>query len=459
LTEQDTILIADFLNTTGEPVFDGSLKVAISVALEQSPFLKVFSDARVRDTLRLMQRDPNERVTRSIAREIAQREQLKALVAGSIANLGSHYVLALEAVNAESGEVMARDQVEVARKEDVLAALGKAATNLRTTLGESLASVQRFDVALPRATTGSLEALHAYSLALDQGRETPRLEAIPHLERAIALDPDFAMAYAQLSSVYANNDRSAEAPALSRRAFELRDRVSEHERFFISWRYYRDAEQAMDKALDLAHAWTSTYPREAFAFNSLGLASAAFGEHEKAVAAFREAIRLDPKFVPPYGNLAGSLIASNRFDEAKTVLRNAAAQGVAFITLERMWYVLALLENNRAEQARELEQMRATQRGTLAAIWQARASASAGQVSRAHDLFQSAVQMANRDGQHELAAQTAGEDAETHAVAAQCLDARREVTVALESSRDNFTLERASRTLALCGRGEERNSC
>ena len=455
LTDQDRLVVADFLNTTGEPVFDGSLKVATSVALEQSPFLKVFSDARVRDTLRLMQLGPNERGTRSIARESAQREQLKALVAGSIANLGSHYVLAVEAINATSGEVMARDQVEVARKEDVLAALGKAVTNLRKTLGESLASVQRFDVTLPRATTGSLEALHAYSLALDQGRQTPRLEAIPHLERAIALDPGFAMAYALLSSVYSNNNRTTEAPALSRKAFELRDRVSERERFFISWRYYRDAEQAWDQGLSLAQAWTSTYPREAFAFNSLGLASAAFGEHEKAVAAFREAIRLDPKFVPPYGNLAGSLIASNRFDEAKTVLRTAAAQGVAFITLERMWYVLALLENNRAEQVRELEQMRTTQRGTLAAIWEARASASAGRVSGAHDLFQHAVQMANRDGLHELSAQTAVEDAETHAVAGQCAEAHREVTAALESSRDNFTLERASRTLALCGHSDE----
>ncbi len=454
-TDGDRLVVADFLNTTGEPVFDGSLKVAISVALEQSPFLKVFSDARVRDTLRLMQRDPNERVTRSIAREIAQREQLKALVAGSIANLGSHYVLALEAVNAESGEVMARDQVEVARKEDVLAALGKAVTNLRKTLGESLASVQRFDVALPRATTGSLEALHAYSLALDQGRQTPRLEAIPHLERAIALDPGFAMAYALLSGVYSNNNRTVEAPALSRKAFELRDRVSERERFFISWRYYRDAEQAWDKALSLAQAWTSTYPREPFAFNSLGLASAAFGEHEKAVAAFREAIRLDPKFVTPYGNVAGSLIALNRFDEAKTVLRYAAAQGVAFITLERMWYVLALLENNHAEQARELEQMRTTQRGMPAAIWEARASGAAGRISRAHDLYQHAVQMADREGMRELSAQSSAEDAETHAIAGQCVDARREVSAALESSRDNFTLERASRTLALCGHGDE----
>src|SRR3954468_20386800 len=211
--------------------------------------------------------------------------------------------LTLEAVNAETGDVMARDQVEAPSKEAVLGSLGTAAANLRQKLGESLASIQRFDVALPRATTSSLDALQAYSLALNQGRQVPRVEAIPHLERAIALDPNFAMAYALLSGVYANTGRSAEAPAFSRKAFELRDRVSERERFFISWRYYIDAEQAWDKALELAHAWTATYPREAFAFNSLGLASAAFGQHDDAVRAFREAIRLDPKFVPPHGNL------------------------------------------------------------------------------------------------------------------------------------------------------------
>ena len=217
LTEQDTIILADFQNTTGEPVFDGALKVALAVALEQSPFLKVYPDDRVRETLRLMQRPTDERLTREIAREIARREQLKALVAGSIASLGTHYVLALEAIDAESGEVLAREQVEVPAKEQVLALLGSTTSKLREKLGESLSLIQRFDAPLAQATTGSLDALHAYSLALDQGRMNPRLEALPHLHRAIELDPNFAMALALLSGVYANNGRSAEAPAYSRK--------------------------------------------------------------------------------------------------------------------------------------------------------------------------------------------------------------------------------------------------
>ncbi len=190
------------------------------------------------------------------------------------------------------------------------------------------------------------------------------------------------MAYARLSGVYANNARSAEAPAFARKAFELRDRVSERERFFISWRYYLDAEQAWDKALDVALSWTATYPREAFAFNSLGLASAAIGQHDEAVRAFREAIRLESRLVPPHGNLAGSLIASGRFDEARGVLRAAAAQGVDVITLRRMGYALAVIDGDRAAQARELDQVRAVDSGFWAALWEARASAFAGRVAR-----------------------------------------------------------------------------
>jgi eukaryotic-like serine/threonine-protein kinase len=458
LTSQDTIILADFTNSTGEPVFDGALKVALAVALEQSPFLKVFPDVRVRETLRMMERSPDERVTRSVAREVARREQLKALVSGSIAMLGSHYVLALEAINAETGDVMAREQVEVPAKEQVLTSLGSATSRLRERLGESLAVIQRFDVPLAQATTGSLDALHAYSLALDQGRMVPRVEAIPHLRRAIELDPNFAMAHALLSGVFANTGRTAEAPVFSRKAFELRDRVSERERFFISWRYYIDAEQAWDKALDLGLSWTRTYPREAFAFNSLGLASAAFGQHEQAVSAFQEAIRLDERFVPPYGNLAGSLIALNRFDQANARIQDAASRGVDFTTVRRMAYLLAFLRNDSSAMTRELALVRKTPQAMWASTWEARTSAFSGQFQIAHDLFQRGIDAAVREGFRELGAQWKMENAELHALASRCGDASREIAGGLELSRDNFTLERASRALALCGVADEASS-
>jgi eukaryotic-like serine/threonine-protein kinase len=454
LTDQDVIVIADFMNTTGEPVFDGALKVALAVALEQSPFLRVFNDDRVRETLRLMQRAPDERVTRAIAREIAQRERLKALVAGSIGSLGSHYVVALEAINAETGDVMAREQVEVPVKEQVLTSLGTATSQLRKKLGESLASIQKFDVPVPRATTASLEALHAYALALDQGRVNLRLEAIPHLKRAIELDPDFAMAQALLSGVYANTGQFTEAPAFSRRAFELRDRVSERERFFISWRYYIDAAQAWDKALELAQAWTTTYPREAFALNSLGIASGTLGQLEQSLGALREAIRLDPGFAPPHGNLVGTLIALNQFPEATASLRQAAERGVDFIRLRRMAYVLAFLDGDAAAMARELDLVRGTPNAMWASTLQGRSSAFSGRIRDAHERFQQGVQAAVRDNFRDLGAQWTMEDAESHAIAGQCPEARREIRAGLELSRDNFTLERANRTLAWCGADE-----
>jgi tetratricopeptide (TPR) repeat protein len=455
LTEQDAIVLADFENTTGEPVFDGALKVALAVALEQSPFLKVFPDDRARETLRLMERRPDERITRAVAREIARREQVKALLAGSIASLGRNYVLALEAVNAETGDVMAREQAEAGSKEEVLTALGAAAAHIREKLGESLASVRKFDAPLPRATTPSLDALHAYSLALDEGREVPRLEAVPHLKRAIELDPTFAMAHAQLSAVYANTGQSALAPTYSTRAFELRDRVSERERYFISWRYYRDAAQDFDKALDLARSWTAAYPREAFAFNALGSALIRLGQFEASVGPFRDAIRLDPKFSPAYANLAAALVAVDKRDDARGILSQAAARGLNFAGARRLSYLIAVLEGDAQTMTKELDSSVGLQETGAAFGWQAHASAYTGRIAAAHDQFHLGIQMARRGAFDQVAAQLSVEDAEIHAIIGECDDARADLSAALEWSRDNVTLGRASRALALCGTARE----
>ena len=453
LNERDTIVLADFENATGEPVFDGTLKVALAVALEQSPFLRVFPDERARETLRLMERPPSEPITRSVAREIAQREQLKALLAGSIVRLGDNYVLGLEAINAQTGDVMAREQAEAATKEQVLGALGGAISRLRQKLGESLPSIEKFDVPLPRATTASLDALHAYALALYQGREVPRLEAIPHLKRAIELDHTFAMAHALLSAVYANTGQSALAPEFSKKAFDLRDRVSDRERFFIAWRYYRDAIQAWDKALELARSWTATYPREAFAFNALGNALIRLGHFEQAVEPLREAIRLDPQFVPAYGNLAGSLLARQRLDEARATLKLAADRKLDFIGASRLSYLLAFVQGDTETMRRELEASIGLRQTNSAYGWQAHATAAVGQVKTAHDQYHRGIQMSLHGGFTEVAAQLMMEDAEMHATVAQCTEAVSEVSEGLRIGRDNASLERAGRVLALCGAG------
>lgn len=458
LTSEDTIVLADFENTTGEPVFNGALKVALAVALEQSPFMNVFPDERARDTLLLMQRSPDERITRTLAREIARREDLKALLAGSIASIGSTYVITLEAVNADTGDVMAREQVEAGGREQVLTALGTATSSLRQKLGESLASVEKFDVPLPRATTPSLDALHAYALALSDGREVPRLEAVPHLKRAIELDPTFAMAHALLSGVYANTGQSTLAPTFSRRAFELRDRVSQRERFFISWRYFRDAVQDWEKALELARTWTAAYPREAFAFNALGSALIRFGQFDESVKAFRDAIRLDPKFTPAYSNLAAALLALDDYPAARATLRDAAERQLSFIGARRLSYLLAFVEGDRATMDRELAASIGVRETNAAYGWQAHTSAFDGRVRAAHDQFRQGIQMALQGDFREVAAQLTMEDAETHAIVGQCTDALAEVDTGLGLSRDNGTLERASRVSALCGRAEAATS-
>ena len=450
LTAQDTIVLADFVNTTGDAVFDGTLKVALAVALEQSPFLKVYPDERVQETLRLMQRPPEERVTRTIAREIAQRDQLKALIAGSIAGLGANYVISLEAVNAATGDVVAREQAEAASKEQVLTMLGAATARLREKLGESLASVQKFDVPLARATTPSLEALHSYSLALDEGRFVNRLEAVPHLKRALELDPDFALAQAQMSGILNNVGRTSEAPAFSRRAFELRDRVSERERFFISWRYYHDATRAWDKALEVTRAWAATYPREPFAFNSLGLCEWAFGGVEQARVAFSEAIRLDPKFIAPYVNIIGTQIALNRFDEADASVKQAREHGLDFVSIGRMAYLVAFLKNDRESMARELAAGRNVPEGGWASNWEARTTIAQGKLEEGHTKFQETIQSALQSKDTEFAAQWTVEEAEVHVMLGECKDVRRDVGRALQWSRDNFTLERSARILAIC---------
>jgi len=455
LTEQDTILLADFANTTNEPVFDGTLKVALAVALEQSPFLKVFPDDRTRDALRLMNRPADERITRPVGREIAQRERLKALVAGSIASLGRNYVIAIEAIASATGDVMAREQVEVTQKEQVLSSLGQAAARLREKLGESLASVQKFDVPLPRATTSSLEALHSYALALDQDRLVARTGAIPHLKRAIELDPEFALAQALLSGVYANANQSALAPEFARRAFALRDRVSERERFFISWRYYHDATQDWDKMLELARTWIATYPREPFAFNSLAAVHNAVGQHDQALEPLQRATQLDPSFAAPAENLALTFLLLNRFGEAKAAVQRATALRPDIPNLRRLGYFVAWIEGDAAAMARELAAAQQLPNAAAVAELEPRTMVFAGRLRAAHDGFRRAVASAMQAELVEPAAQWSAIDAEAHALTGQCDEARRDVTAALELSRDNFTLERANRTFAICGRRAE----
>ncbi len=306
LTERDTIVLADFANATGDPVFDGTLKQGLAVQLEQSPFLNIFSDQRVRETLRFMNRSPDERITKEIAREICQRQGFKAFLAGSISNLGSHYVITIEATNAQTGDTITREQVEAESKEQVLSALGTAATKIREKLGESLSSIQKYDVPIHQATTSSLDALKAFSVGVEHQLKGKYLEAIPFFKQATETDPNFARAYAAMSSMYYNTRQYDLAADTSRKAYELRDRVGEYERLYITQIYYDNVTGELDKYLETLELWKRTYPRESAPHNNLAVKYNELGQFDKAAEEAREAIRLNPNSASGHSLLAST---------------------------------------------------------------------------------------------------------------------------------------------------------
>jgi eukaryotic-like serine/threonine-protein kinase len=318
LTERDEILVADFLNTTGDPVFDSTLKQALMVHLTQSPYLNVVPGERVRQTLRMMRRSPDDPVTEAVGREICVRQGIRALLAGSIAPLGSEYVVTLTAVEAASGETLATRQGQAARKEEVLHVLGRAASELREQLGESLSSVQRFDAPLEQATTSSLEALKEFTRGDEQRQRGPETAAIPRYERAIELDPNFALAYARISTVYSNVNREDRARAYAREAYDRRDRVTERERYYISARYLR-LEGDLTATAAVYRQWLETYPRDTTALNNLAEAANARLQHEEALRLALDAMRLNPEMPFAYSNVVAAYLGLNRIAEAHAV--------------------------------------------------------------------------------------------------------------------------------------------
>ena len=325
LTEKDSVLLADFVNTTGDSVFDGTLKQALAVQLEQSPYLNIFPESRIRQALKFMGRPGDERITRDVAREICLREGVKAMMLGSISSLGSHYVVTLEAVNAQNGDSLAREQVEAESKEQVLKSLDRAASSLRGKLGESIGSVQKYDTPLEAATTSSLEALKEFSLGQTEHSKFNDEAAIPHLKRATELDPNFAMALATLGVTLNNTNKTQEASEYFQKAFDAKERASEREKFYISSHYYGTYRRQTDKDIEILEQWIQAYPRDTVPRDNLALEEAAIGQPEKALASASEALKLNPKDPYVYANLTPAYLALNRYDEAKAVAEQAIA--------------------------------------------------------------------------------------------------------------------------------------
>ena len=405
LSEKDTIILADFANSTGDPVFDDTLKTALSVSLNQSPFLNVLPDNKVAATLKLMTRPRDTKLTPDVARELCQRSAGKAYIAGSIASLGSEYVLALKAVNCQTDDMLAQEQITANGKEKVLNALGETASKLRAELGESLASVQKFDAPLEQATTSSLEALKAYSLGEKASSEKGPAAGLPYHQRAIQLDPSFAMGYFSVAADYYSQGETTRASEYYSKAFELRDHASEREKLAISANYYDAVTGDLNKAPQTYLEYIASYPREPRAHLGLGNAYMSEGQAEKAAEEYREALRLAPDRGGAYGNLVNALLALQRFDEAQQIIQQALLQKLDRLTLRNALYALAFFRGDVAAMA-EQQQWFAGQSAyeNLGLSFASDTEAYAGHLGKARELTKRSVDSAIRADSKETGA-------------------------------------------------------
>ena len=450
LTEADTILLTDFVNTTGDEVFDGTLKQALAVQLGQSPFLNMLSEDRVRETLKFMGRSPDERVTRDVGREICQRQGLKAMLTGSISNLGNHYVITLEAINAETSDAITRGQVEADSKEQVLKVLGEAARKLREQLGESLASIQNFDAPPEQATTSSLDALKAYSLGVEHHLKGKYLEAIPLYKRAMELDGNFALAYARLSAVYFNTRQFGLAAEASQKAYDLKDRVSERERLFIAANYYDDVTRELEKKIETLELWKRTYPRDYVPHNNLALQYNNLGQFEKGIEEAREAIRINPNAGPAHSNLASAFVGLNRFDEAKDVIERALSQKIETTQMHRNLYMMAFFRTDVAAMRQQIEWANGKPDEHVAQVWQAETATFSGQLRKAKEFSNHAVALALRQNLQTVTTEITGIAAFRDALFGNCKQVKAQTGKLLATTQRSARLL-AANAMARCG--------
>ena len=412
LTDKDTVVLADLTNTTGDPVFDGTLRQGLAVQLEQSPFLKLISEERIQQTLQLMGQPSDARLTPDIARQLCQRTDGTAVLDGSIAKLGSQYVLGLKAVNCSSGDVLAEEQATADSKEHVLKTLAEASSTLRWRLGESLGTVKKFSTPVEQVTTPSLEALQAYSL----GRTTlidkeDHLAAVPLFQRAIELDPDFAMAYASLGMAYFTLSEKQRVEYF-RTAYDLRDRVSERERFYIEAHYQEYVTGDWEKAREVYELWAQTYPRDDVAHLNLSIVYLHLGEFDKARVEAGESLRLLPGDCISYGAVVSSLLSAGRIEEAREIAGEAKVRKFDCLHLDYALYEIAFLRGDAAGMKKLSELSPGKSAGELLAL-QARTAAYFGQLKQARELFRDAINWAGQSKRPEQVASLEVEEAKS----------------------------------------------
>ena len=453
LTEKDTIVLSDFDNKTGDAVFDDTLKQGFSVQLEQSPFLALLSQDKVNETLKLMGRSAGDRLTPEVTRDVCQRTGSTTMLTGSIAGLGSQYVIGLKAVNCNTGDVLAEAQEQAAGKEAVLKALNVAAVSLRGKLGESLSSVEKYATPVEEATTPSLEALRAYSLGVKTDSAKGGIAGLPFFKRAVELDPNFAMAYRWISNVYWELNELGRTAEYARKAYDLRERVSERERFWIEGNYYFSATGELEKAAQVYELWQQTYPRDPTPYRGLGITSVFLGNLEKALEEFREAMRLEPNNANNYLLLGYAYTTLNRLDEAEAVFKHSEECKLEGEYLLLNHYFVAFLKGNAAQMG-QLVSAAMGKPGSedLLLATQADTEGWYGKLKNAHELTRRAMDSAQHNDAKESAATYQAEAALCEVESGNREQARAEAhaAVKLASNRD----VRAMAALALARAGD-----
>jgi len=452
LTEKDTVVLAEFANSTGDPVFDGTLRQGMLIELEQSPFLSLIPDTRIQETLRLMGQPADTRLGSEIAREVCVRTGSAAVLDGSIASLGSQYVLGLRAKDCRTGDVLDGEQVQAARKEEVLRALDQIARKFRTRVGESLASVREHETPLAEATTPSLEALKAYSRGWRLVNSN-QSASIPFFQQAIEIDPKFAMAHAALGLMYGHTGESALATEHTTKAYELRDRASDKEKFFITAYYEGRATGNQEKAQQVCQAWSRSYPREVMPHSFLsGFVYTALGKYERAVEEAQRAIALDPDASIGYSNLADDSLYLNRLPEAEDALRRAAARKLEMPDFLVQRYDIAFLKSDAAAMAHEVQ---LAQSDSEAEEWishhQAFVLAYTGHLREARKMSLQASELAQQAGHRERAALFETGAALREAFFGNAATASQRAAVALELAKDREVAYGSALALALAG--------
>jgi len=453
LTDKDTIVLADFTNTTGDPVFDGTLRQGLSVQLEQSPFLSIISDQRVQQTLQMMNQKPGTKLTPELARELCQRTGSAAVLDGSITQIGMPYLLTVKAVNCVSGESLASAEAQASDKNHVLDALGKTASEIRNNLGESLSTVQKFDTPLEQATTPSLEALKAFSSGVKVLSTSGDADAIPFFRRAIELDPSFAVAYVHLGIAFTSIGEPSIAAGYTRKAYELRDRTTEAEKYFISTTFHKEVTGNIEKAEQSCKVWIQAYPRSAMPHDYLsGAVYPVIGQYEKAVEEAREAIRLRPDFPISYVFLMYGYIPLNRPDEAKAVYGQALERKLYNIFYLSALYQIAFLQNDAAGMAQQVARStgQAAIEDELLGL-EADTAAYFGRLRDARELSRRAMDSAERSGEKETAATYVALSGLREALFGNAAEARRDAALALGHSAGRDGQYGAALALAYAG--------